>query len=361
MLQSKKVLADICHAAEVDCHKKNINKLEKDILVTSPIRMDTIALEGALHNLVNNAIEAMPAGGILKIKTFEAVDLYHVGVEIQDNGAGMSREDLARLRKPFQTSKKEGTGLGVYITRYILKRHHATIRWQSKPGEGTKVTILFPKAPVAASSVTKKISLWRRLLHAAAIILVMFVPLQAAKYPQMLRLKGRFTDSKVPLTDTLPVRFSIWDTEDGYGNLLWEDVQNVAVQDDRFQVVLGRMKPLTPSVFSGGDRWVEIQIGTDAPMRPRHKIPNQELQAQVAAVQAAPAVVPPPAAPPISPELTDQERRDFRNFQIEKYKEPTKEPAKEPVKESVKEPVARATKHKHVIQAAVDGSGAIRN
>ena len=144
----ERLVEEICHACETDCRKHHI-ALEKDLLVTSPIRMDSVALEGALHNLVNNAIEAMPSGGVLKIKTFEAVDLNHVGVEIQDNGPGMNREDLARIRKPFQTSKKLGTGLGVYITRHILKRHHASVRWQSKPGEGTKVTILFPAVKAA--------------------------------------------------------------------------------------------------------------------------------------------------------------------------------------------------------------------
>jgi signal transduction histidine kinase len=144
----EKLVEEICHAAEMDCRKRNIS-MEKNILITSPIRMDSVALEGALHNLVNNAIEAMPTGGVLKIKTFEAIDLNHVGVEIQDNGAGMSRLDLARIRMPFQTSKKQGTGLGVYITRHILKRHHASVRWQSKPGEGTKVTVLFPVVKAA--------------------------------------------------------------------------------------------------------------------------------------------------------------------------------------------------------------------
>src|SRR5437764_172712 len=84
------------------------------------------------------------------------------------------------------------------------------------------------------------------------------LPLDAARFPQFLRLQGHFTDTRTPLTDNLPVRFTIWDTPDGYGNLLWEDIQTVAVQDDTFQVVLGRTKTLTPSVFSGGDRWVEL-------------------------------------------------------------------------------------------------------
>jgi signal transduction histidine kinase len=139
----EKLMEDICQAAQMECRKRNI-AIEKEISATSPIRMEPVALEGALHNLVNNAIEAMPTGGVLKIKTYEAADLTHVGVEIQDTGLGMSRHDMERVRRPLQTSKKQGTGLGVYITRHILRRHHAHIRWVSRPGAGTKVTVLFP-------------------------------------------------------------------------------------------------------------------------------------------------------------------------------------------------------------------------
>jgi len=148
MVPVERLMEDICQAVQIDCRKRNIS-LEKTILVTSPIRMEWVALEGAIHNLVNNAIEAMPTGGVLKIKTFEASDLAHVGVEIQDTGAGMSRQELVRIRKPFQTTKSRGTGLGVYITRHILRRHHASVRWQSKPGEGTTVTLLFPMVKAA--------------------------------------------------------------------------------------------------------------------------------------------------------------------------------------------------------------------
>jgi len=139
----EKLMEEICQAAQTDCRKRNI-AIEKEITATSPILMEPVALEGALHNLVNNAIESMPAGGVLKIKTYEAADLNHVGVEIQDTGIGMSRGEMDRIRRPLQTSKKEGTGLGVYITRHILRRHHAHVRWVSKPGAGTKVTVLFP-------------------------------------------------------------------------------------------------------------------------------------------------------------------------------------------------------------------------
>src|SRR5690349_2332727 len=108
-----------------------------------------------------------------------------------------------------------------------------------------------------------------------SFLILMFLasPVIAAKFPVLLRLQGKFTDSKVPLTDNLPVRFTIWDTPEGNGNMLWQDIQSVAVRSDTFQVVLGKNKPITPSVFNGGDRWVEIQLGDDTPIRPRYKIP----------------------------------------------------------------------------------------
>jgi LysM repeat protein len=189
----------------------------------------------------------------------------------------------------------------------------------------------------------------RNILVALFLMPVAFS--EAAPYPQLLRLQGRFTDTKIPLTDTLPVRFSIWDTEDGYGNLLWEEVQTVSVQNNTFQVILGRSKPLTPSVFSGGDRWVELQVGNDAPLRPRHWIPNKYIQEQVAAAQAAPVpvVTPPPPvpvtpAPAATPMMSDQERKDLE-LEIEKYIETSDESAPAPV---------RPHKHKHTVQPAED-------
>ncbi len=140
----EKLIADICVEAEVDCRKNNIS-LEKDISASAPVRMDTLALEGAIHNLVNNAIESMSKGGVLKIKTF-AGQAHRIGIEIQDTGPGMNREELSRLRQPFQTSKSRGTGLGVYIARHVLKRHGGSVRWHSQPGTGTTVQVLLPVA-----------------------------------------------------------------------------------------------------------------------------------------------------------------------------------------------------------------------
>ena len=308
-----RLMEEICQASQADCRKKNVT-IEKHVIETTPIRMDRLSLEGALHNLVNNAIEAMPKGGVLKITTFDQPGSRQTGVRIEDDGPGMARRTLRNiLQTPFHTSKSNGTGLGIYITRHILRRHRACMRWESKPGAGTKVTILFP----AVKTRQGNRSLWRRLAHAFAILALVVGPIGASGIPQFLRLQGRFTDNpQTPLTDTLPIRFSIWDVEDGYGNLLWQDVQNVAIQSSTFQVVLGRVTPLPPSVFSGGDRWLELQIGNDTPLRPRHKIPNQLIPAQVAAPPPAPVrqVTPPPAPIPA------EEKREI-DLQFEKYNE----------------------------------------
>jgi LysM repeat protein len=169
---------------------------------------------------------------------------------------------------------------------------------------------------------------------------------QATPFPTLLRLQGRFTDTdKIPLTDNLPVRFSIWDAEDGTGNLLWDDIQNVSIQNNIFQVVLGRAKALPPAVFSGGDRWLELQIGDDLPLRPRHRIPSQYIQAQLAPAAVQPVVVPPPppVVAPVQPSLTDQERKDLE-LQIDRYKEPTQEAPAAPVPV----PAPKPAKKKHV-------------
>ena len=144
----ERLVEEICQAAQTDCRKRNI-AIEKEMAPASPIWMEPLALEGAIHNLVNNAIEAMPQGGTLKIRIYETARANRVGLEIHDTGAGMTRAEMKRIHEPLLSSKDQGTGLGVFITRHILKRHHAQVRWSSKPGEGTTVTVLFPVAKAA--------------------------------------------------------------------------------------------------------------------------------------------------------------------------------------------------------------------
>jgi signal transduction histidine kinase len=86
-------------------------------------------------NLIDNAVDALPEGGTLKVHTkLEPTDFL---VEVRDNGTGIAEDVRARIFEPFFTTKPvgEGTGLGLDTVARIVRKHHGNIRVQSKPGD----------------------------------------------------------------------------------------------------------------------------------------------------------------------------------------------------------------------------------
>jgi two-component system, NtrC family, nitrogen regulation sensor histidine kinase NtrY len=109
--------------------------------------MDVIAgdpelLHRAFSNLILNAIQAMPEGGTLTLRTRQNGD--HTEVEISDSGNGMKAEERDRLFTPYFTSKKDGTGLGLAIVQSIVSDHGGRISVQTTPGEGTTFLVDLP-------------------------------------------------------------------------------------------------------------------------------------------------------------------------------------------------------------------------
>lgn len=96
-------------------------------------------------NVVHNAIQAMPSGGTLTISLNSTVDGF-VEARFTDNGIGIQSEDIKKIFEPFYTTKQvgEGTGLGLDITKKIVRRHEGTIEAQSQPGQGTTFIIRLP-------------------------------------------------------------------------------------------------------------------------------------------------------------------------------------------------------------------------
>jgi signal transduction histidine kinase len=100
-------------------------------------------LREVLTNLIFNAVDAMPTGGTITMRTFRLAE--KVGFEVTDTGTGMNEEVRARCLEPFFSTKGErGTGLGLSMTFGILKRHDAELQIESEPGRGTTFRINFP-------------------------------------------------------------------------------------------------------------------------------------------------------------------------------------------------------------------------
>ena len=156
---------------------ENISKIkvETELDTLPQLFIDPEQVARALGNLLKNAIEAMPEGGMLKIKTSftpstsqgdsngepeepadsentrdkKRVDIDVPGtvtLEIEDTGCGMSNETMANIFVPYYTTKSEvnGTGLGMPIVGRIVAEHGAKIDFQSEQGVGTTVRVHFP-------------------------------------------------------------------------------------------------------------------------------------------------------------------------------------------------------------------------
>jgi len=106
---------------------------------------DASALGGAVMNLAVNALDAMPGGGTLAIRT-RALANGRVELTVTDTGQGMTPEVLARAVEPFFTTKPVGKGTGLGLTRALgtVKAHGGSVEIQSEAGRGTSITLLLP-------------------------------------------------------------------------------------------------------------------------------------------------------------------------------------------------------------------------
>lgn len=132
-----------------------------------PVQADAGQLEQALINLLVNARDAMPGGGVVKV-TARNADLsdaerkcpepvepgrQFIKVSVEDSGAGMDRNTLSRLFEPFFTTKPKGkgTGLGLSTVYGIVKQHNGWLDVSSEEGAGSVFTIYLPQAPAGAA------------------------------------------------------------------------------------------------------------------------------------------------------------------------------------------------------------------
>jgi len=123
-------------------------EMEEDIIFF----FDEELIKEALVNLIDNAVDAMPEGGQLRISAVQVVSPVKgcpacVLMEIEDTGTGMDEDQLAKLFTPFFTNKENGTGIGLTICKRIVEAHGGTIKVHSRKNFGTKIAITIPANP----------------------------------------------------------------------------------------------------------------------------------------------------------------------------------------------------------------------
>lgn len=120
------------------------------------IEGDRVQMQQVFVNLIINAVQAMPGGGVLSVATSREISPSGAGsvaVRVSDTGCGMSPEVAARAMEPFFSTKKaeRGTGLGLSICKNIVEEHGGKITFTSREGKGTEFAIILPESARAAA------------------------------------------------------------------------------------------------------------------------------------------------------------------------------------------------------------------
>jgi signal transduction histidine kinase len=145
-LRAEQLIDDVFLLTRHKLQQQNIEMRSQVAQGLPSFRGDRAQIEQVLLNLILNAAEAMPQGGLLRLSaSLEKVeDVSYVSLAVRDNGMGMSARQIDNLFAPFLTYKESGTGLGLAIVKKIMENHQSKVQVESKVGQGTKFKLLFP-------------------------------------------------------------------------------------------------------------------------------------------------------------------------------------------------------------------------
>ena len=149
-------LATIVTLVAKDAQDRGISLRLEPNAEQAVVRGDGEKLRQGFLNIVINALQATPAGGVVQISCHKAPPPLQgegrggdgVGscfeITFRDSGSGIAPENLQRIFEPFYTTKPDGTGLGMAVTRKIIEAHGGRLDIQSKVGQGTTVSVSLP-------------------------------------------------------------------------------------------------------------------------------------------------------------------------------------------------------------------------
>ncbi|MDD5217383.1 MAG: ATP-binding protein [Candidatus Omnitrophica bacterium] len=134
------ILPLVGHEMELD-KIELINSIQPDL---PAIAANVRQVEEILFNLIVNACQAMKSGGRIEINA--AFDAEKIRISVKDNGPGIPGDKVAQIFEPFYTTKEEGTGLGLYVTKQLVERNGGRITVESRVGKGTSFVLEFGRA-----------------------------------------------------------------------------------------------------------------------------------------------------------------------------------------------------------------------
>jgi PAS domain S-box-containing protein len=110
------------------------------------VSLDAFRIRAVLINLISNAVEAMPAGGVMTLSSgfCESNGVSQLKLSVADTGCGISEADLKQIHEPFFTTKAKGTGLGIPVCKKIVEAHNGRFQITSNAGEGTVAQMWLP-------------------------------------------------------------------------------------------------------------------------------------------------------------------------------------------------------------------------
>ena len=135
------VIEDTCELMEEELGQGGV-KLARDLSPVPHLWIDRSRIKAVLVNLIHNAIESMPQGGELKIKSQR--DEQFVKMETKDTGGGVPPDIKEKIFSPFVSTKPQGSGLGLSMVKHIVEQHGGRVGIESRENEGTSVFIYLP-------------------------------------------------------------------------------------------------------------------------------------------------------------------------------------------------------------------------
>ncbi|HTZ39682.1 MAG TPA: ATP-binding protein [Syntrophales bacterium] len=155
--------------APKDCNVQYLISIQNDL---PSVELDRKQIHHVFENIIRNAVEAMPEGGIIEFHA-ESIAIgaenilqlspgKYVRISIRDTGHGIKKENLTRVFDPYFTTKtnnaKKGLGLGLAICHSVIKNHHGSITVESEAGEGTVFRLLLPSSSLQPEARTRQSS-----------------------------------------------------------------------------------------------------------------------------------------------------------------------------------------------------------